>query len=281
RRRDPAPGGTPPILAPAERGTAAARTLSYAALADYRRCGYRFLAERVLRLGGDREEGGRERSPRPGGPRFGRAVHALLEWSARSSWRRPPAGLVAATMRREGLGRTAGEAASELVAGWLGSELLGGLREAGAAFRPEVRFRIGRGDSTVIRGTIDLLVSRPGEPPLFVDYKTDPIAGREAALPSAYELQRLLYASAIAEATGSEEVVAAYSFLRAPAEPVVATLGPEQIAAGRLEIEALIARIRAGDFAATADPGPTLCRDCPARARLCPHPPERTMETAR
>jgi len=284
RRPDGAGGGKPPMLAPAERGTAAARTLSYAALADYQRCGYRFLAERILRLGREDGAGGvadGDRSPRPGGLGFGRAVHALLEWSARSSWRPPPAENVAATLRREGFEHDAGDAASELVAGWLGSELLAGLCEAGAGFRPEVRFRIGLGGSTVIRGTIDLLVSRPGEPPLFVDYKTDPVAESGATLPAAYELQRLLYASAIAEATGSDEVTGVYSFLRAPAEPVVATLGPEAIAAGRLEIEALIARIRAGDFAPTADPGPSLCHDCPARARLCPHPPEQTMGSAR
>ena len=39
--------------------------------------------------------------------------------------------------------------------------------------------------------------------------------------------------------------------------------------------------IRAGDFSPTADPRPSLCHDCPARARLCPHPPELTMGAAR
>jgi hypothetical protein len=274
------------MLALAERGTAAARTLSYAALADYQRCGYRFLAERILRLGGDGDgiaagpDGGGAR--RSGGLGFGRAVHELLEWSARSSWRPPPAELVATTLHREGIDGEAGARAAELVAGWLGSELLAELRGGDATFRPEVRFRIGLGGSiaTVIRGTIDLLVSRPGEPPLFVDYKTDSIAAGGPVLPPAYQLQRLLYAAAIAEATGAERVASAYCFLQAPAEPVLATLGPDEIAGGRLEIEALIARIREGDFAPTPDPGPALCHDCPARARLCPHPPELTLGRA-
>jgi hypothetical protein len=189
---------------------------------------------------------------------------------------------VATTLHREGIDGEAGARAAELVAGWLDSEFLAELRGADATFRPEVRFRIGLGGSiaTVIRGTIDLLVSRPGEPPLFVDYKTDAISDSGPVLPPAYELQRLLYAAAIAEATGAERVASAYCFLQAPAEPVLATLGPDEIAGGRLEIEALIARIREGDFAPTPDPGPALCHDCPARARLCPHPPELTLGRA-
>jgi ATP-dependent exoDNAse (exonuclease V) beta subunit len=281
RRPEGARGGTPPMLALAERGTAAARTLSYAALADYQRCGYRFLAERILRLGegGGGASNGAAAPGRAGGLGFGRAVHTLLEWSARSAWRPPPDELVAATLRREGLDGDATATASDLVAGWLGSELLAELRAAGATFRPEVRFRIGLGEGTVIRGTIDLLASRPGEPPMFVDYKTDSVAD-DPALSPAYELQRLLYAAAIAEATGGTEVTSAYSFLQAPRQPVVTTLGAEEIAAGRLRIEELIAPIRAGEFAPTDDPGPALCHDCPARARLCPYPPQRTLGTA-
>ena len=136
-------GGSPPMLALAERGTAAARTLSYAALADYRRCGYRFLAERVLQIGREGEatvaspEG--PSPPRPGGMGFGRAVHELLEWSARSSWRSPPEAIVAATLRREGFEPGVDASAAELVDGWLGSDLLAGLRDAEATFRPEFR----------------------------------------------------------------------------------------------------------------------------------------------
>ena len=271
------------MLALAERGTAAARTLSYAALADYRRCGYRFLAERVLQIGREGEatvaspEG--PSPPRPGGMGFGRAVHELLEWSARSSWRSPPEAIVAATLRREGFEPGVDASAAELVDGWLGSDLLAGLRDEEATFRPEVPFRIQLGAGTVIRGTIDLLVIRPGKPPMFVDYKTDSISAAGPALPPTYELQRFLYAAAIAESTGSDRVASAYCFLQAPAEPVVETLGPEAIAGGRAAVEELVARIREGDFSPTAEPGPSLCHDCPARARLCPYPPELTLGT--
>jgi hypothetical protein len=32
----------------------------------------------------------------------------------------------------------------------------------------------------------------------------------------------------------------------------------------------LVARIRGGEFAPTAEPSPTICFGCPAAARLCP-----------
>ena len=91
RRVDvPTGGGTPPMLALAERGTAAARSLSYAALADYRRCGYRFLAERVLRLGRDGEatvagpEGPGAKLTGRSGVRFGRR-HGLRAGGSRAA----------------------------------------------------------------------------------------------------------------------------------------------------------------------------------------------------
>ncbi|MCB0876559.1 MAG: UvrD-helicase domain-containing protein [Solirubrobacterales bacterium] len=272
-------GGTPPLLALADRPAAAARTLSYAALADYERCGYRFLAERVLRLGagadigtGDRDGAG------PGGAGFGRAVHELLEWSARNSWRPPTASDAESALRIEGFGSAEAARAAELVAGWAGSPLLAELRADGAAFRPEVPFRIGLGDETVIRGTIDLIAERPGRPPLFVDYKTDRLErDAEPELTAAYEMQRLLYALAIAEATGAGEVESAYCFLQAVDRPIRGRHDGDAIAAGRIAIEERVSRIRAGDFSPTASPRASLCRDCPARARLCPYPTELTL----
>ncbi len=275
-------GGRPPMLALGERGTAAARNLSYAALADYERCGYRFLAERVLRLGGGAEPdaGNPEAAGRRSGIGFGRAVHELLEWSARNSWRQPGDEAIAAATRREGFGAAEAERAGELVAAWTGSSYLAGLRDAGAGFRPEVPFRIGLGEQTVIRGTIDLLVTRPGEPPLFVDYKTDRVEpGADPELPAAYAMQRLLYSAAIAAAGGAERVDSAYCFLQAADRPLLASHDAAAIAAGREQIGERIGRIRAGDFSPTAEPGPSLCHDCPARARLCPYPPEQTMGT--
>lgn len=278
-------GGTPPMLALAERGTAASRSLSYAALAGYRRCGYRFLAERVLQLGRDGQAtvaGPDGPAPsKPGGMGFGRAVHELLEWSARNGWDEPPSPLVEATMRREGFDKAAAGRASGLVAGWLGSEFATELRSGAATFRPEVPFRIRIDEITVIRGTIDLLVTGAGRPPTFVDYKTDSIPDDGVpVLPPAYEMQRVLYSAAIAEATRSSEVGSAYCFLQAPTAPILRTMDEAEIAAGMAGVGELVGRIREGDFEPTSDPGPSLCHDCPARARLCPYPPEVTLGKA-
>ncbi len=288
----PAGGGTPPMLALAERGTAAARSLSYAALADYRRCGYRFLAERVLQLGRDGEAtvagpegpgreltGGSGRSARSGGGMgFGRAVHELLEWSARNGWGAPPPSLIEATMRREGFGSEAAGRAGGLIDGWLRSGLASELEGDGAILRPEVPFRVQIDEGTVIRGTIDLLVTGAGRVPMFVDYKTDSVPDDGIpVLPAAYEMQRVLYASAISTATGSPEVVSAYCFLQAPDAPIVRTLERGEIESGMAGVGELVGRIREGDFEPTAEPGPSLCHDCPARARLCPYPPEVTL----
>ncbi len=307
---DPPPGGRPPMLALGERGGSAARSLSYAALAEYDRCGYRFLTERVLGLGGERdastpmqplegslEEWGSDEEPsRPeagadlesltasAGARrrsrlgFGRAVHALLERSARQDWRSPLREAVEITLAAEGADPGLAPKAEQLVGGWLDSPLLGELRSAGARFRPELPFRIALGAKTVIRGTIDLLAEVEGRPPLVIDYKTDaaaPAAGEPLA--DGYRLQRALYAHAVSEATGSDVIDSAYVFLAAPERPLTLELGAEQIGAGRARIEELIGRIRSQNFEVTAAPHASLCHDCPARRRLCPHPPELTL----
>ena len=184
-------------------------------------------------------------------------------------------------MRRQGFGSEAAGRAAGLVDGWLGSPLATELRAGAVTLRPEVPFRIQIDEDTVIRGTIDLLVTRAGRIPMFVDYKTDAIPDDGTpSLPAAYEMQRVLYASAIAAATGSSEVVGAYCFLQAPTEPIVQTLDREEIDRGMTGVIDLVGRIREGDFEPTPDPGHSLCHDCPARARLCPYPREVTLGTS-
>ena len=124
-----------------------------------------------------------------------------------------------------------------------------------------------------MRGSIDLLVTRPGEPPLVVDYKTnrlDKSSPAEAA--KEYETQRQLYALAAARGLGAERVRVAYAFLERPEEPVVTELGPEELAEAAATLEERIASIAAGSFEVTPNPTWPLCHDCPARSRLCPAP---------
>ena len=66
------------------------------------------------------------------------------------------------------------------------------------------------------------------------------------------------------------------AILRKPDRPFRDTYDAAGLAAARERIEALVERIREGDFAPTTAPHRDLCHDCPARRRLCPHPVEIT-----
>jgi hypothetical protein len=195
-----------------------------------------------------------------------------------SCWRAPTAEEAGSTLTAEGADPAEKERALTLVDAWLSAPLLAELRGAGARFRPELPFRVALGGDTVLRGTIDLLAEVSGEPPLVIDYKTDStVPAGEADLPPGYMIQRALYAHAVSEALGTDAVASAYVFLARPDAPVRGTLGATAIAAGRQRIEALTGRIRSREFPVTDHPHAALCHDCPARARLCPHPPELTL----
>jgi len=242
----------------------------------------------------------------------GAAVHSLLEWSQASGWQEPPRELAALHATAAGLDpdlpRTV-ESLLEPLRSWLDSDLLATRVAIGDSrsrpvstppgsrtVRAEVPFllRIGAGDeaaaageprrSSVLRGSIDLLVEEEGRPPLVLDYKTDRLGGSSPdERASHYATQRDVYALAVAEARHAPEVEVAYVFLERPREPVVRTLGAPEMEAGQRRLEATIERIGRGDF----PPAPperrdwSLCDGCPALGRLCsgptatPGPPER------
>jgi hypothetical protein len=144
----------------------------------------------------------------------------------------------------------------------------------GVRVRAEVPLLLGVGD-TVLRGSIDLLVEREGAPPLVVDYKTDRLGGADPAERAArYEVQRAIYALAVAEALDVAEVEVAYVFLERPDEPVVTTVGPAEMVAARTELEATIGQIGRGEFpvAPPEERSWDLCRGCPAVRKLCSGP---------
>ncbi len=89
-----------------------------------------------------------------------------------------------------------------------------------------------------------------------------------------YEIQRAIYALAVAESLGAEEVEVAYVFLERPDEPVVTCLGATEMEAGRERLAATIASIGRGEFPVAPEPTRTwpLCRGCPALGRLCSGP---------
>ncbi|MSO41901.1 MAG: hypothetical protein EXQ70_08450 [Solirubrobacterales bacterium] len=293
----PEPGLTPPLLDPPSATPASAGRLSYSALSDFSRCGYRFYVERVLgvrtrepgpaaaeltedRPGaadppsdelagpGDVAEPS-EATPAAAGRRFalGNAVHGLLEWSAANRWREPGEERLLSALSAEGLEPTDAqlERAGALVANWLGSELLGEL--GGAQLIPEAPFVLDLGGS-LVRGSIDLLVERPGGL-LVIDYKTDRLKGADPAdQMQRYEIQRKLYAVA-ASLRADGPVETAYCFLERADVVPRAQHGPVEITALREELVGLVAELGEGGFGVTPTPHRALCHDCPAAPRLC------------
>jgi ATP-dependent exoDNAse (exonuclease V) beta subunit len=268
------------------------RPLSYTALGAYEDCAYRFYMERVLDLGvsvrpGSRsaiqkanESGAAEAAvaARGSGAALGAIVHSLLEWSQANGWREPSEELARRHALAAGLDAAAPGAVEgilEPIRAWLGSELLRDrVLAPGASVRAETPLLLDV-SGAVLRGSIDLLVERDGEPPLVVDYKTDRLDGAAPAERAVrYATQRSIYALAVAEARGGAEVEVAYVFLERPEEPVIAKLGSAEMEGARGRLSETIQRIAGGQF----PPAPperrdrALCDGCPALGRLCSGP---------
>jgi ATP-dependent exoDNAse (exonuclease V) beta subunit len=293
-------GPKPPILGDAPSPVPLGH-LSYSALDAFKRCGYRFYVERVLGVRGGAvvtvatdsepeteadepadedvvdpsEDGPGARSP-SAAKALGNAVHAALEWSARSGWEAPPADRVQALLAREGVADAETLArAQALIDGWLGSHLRRSLE--GAPLRAEAPFVLPVAD-TVLRGNMDLLAG--GAEPVVVDYKTDRVGtDSPAVLGERYAAQRAVYALA---AAGREPgtIRAAHVFLERPDEPVVEVFDQRALEAARARLEGLITQIRAGTFEPAREPYAALCFGCPAAPRLCPRPAWRPRRDA-
>jgi len=259
--------------------------LSYSALSGYERCGYRFYVERMLGIAGPQEpaapqrpgEGDEEAAVPAARHRFGPgvAVHALLEWSARHGWRPPDDDRIAAALREEGLepGAELVRHSAALVSAWLDAPLRAELGDA--RISAEVPFVLPVGGS-LVRGSIDLLATWADRPALVVDYKSDRLEGADPATHAGrYAVQRDLYA--LAAAVRGAPVETAYVFLERPDEPIRTQFDAEALDAARERIEAVLARLAAGEFAVTEHPHRALCHDCPARERLCSHEPDAHM----
>jgi ATP-dependent helicase/nuclease subunit A len=294
-------GEGPPPLVERRPPVVPSRPLSYTAISAYKECGYRFYMERVLGLEpsertlsripsksafASADDGGATPSAREERSAQGAAVHALLEWSQANGWSEPPEELAQRHARAAGLDplSTDAEALIEPVRGWLGSPLLReriGLNSVGgnnaidaARVRAEVPILLGIG-GTVLRGSIDLLVEREDAPPLVVDYKTDHLGdSTPAERAENYGTQRAIYALAVAESLGVDEVEVAYVFLERPDDSIVTCLDKTAMAAERKRLGTTIAQIGNGDFPVAPEPTRTwsLCRGCPALGRLCSGP---------
>jgi hypothetical protein len=129
-----------------------------------------------------------------------------------------------------------------------------------------------------VNGVVDLHAPEDDGTLLVVDYKSNPLDGREPAeiATDEYSTQRLVYALAGLRA-GAERVEVVHCFLERPDEPATAVY--EAADAGRLEAEllALAAGVVEGRFEPAAEPHLELCATCPGRAALCSWPEERTL----
>ena len=191
-----------------------------------------------------REQAGEKRAEADGAAR-GIGVHALLEWSQANRWREPTAELVQRIARSGEIADSelSAEALLAPLQAWLGSSFFNERIRSAEKSRAEVPLLIEVAE-TVLRGSIDLLVEQDGKPPLIVDYKTDRVDGAAIdTLAARYEIQQAIYALAVAEARGVDEVELAYVFLERPEEPALSHWGAAQIAAARRLLEKEIDKI--------------------------------------
>jgi ATP-dependent helicase/nuclease subunit A len=273
-------------------------TLSYSALAQYRRCGYRFYAERVLGLpagaGGpewpvaeSREEVGSGEHDLPEGRRGpaserGLLLHALLEGLNFRVPLVPDVDAVRAAAQAAGLPAPDEAATADAIATverFLASSLRDRLAQVSEPRREE-RFAFALGGA-LVTGAIDVLARAPGGQALIVDYKSDRLGGTDPGrlVATMYGTQRLIYALAALH-TGASAVEVIYCFLEDPDHPVPVI----HQAAELPELEAELARraspVLRGEFAVTETPHRGLCAGCPAEGGLCSWPLQATRRVS-
>ncbi|HTU84741.1 MAG TPA: 3'-5' exonuclease, partial [Solirubrobacteraceae bacterium] len=279
----PEPPPAPPLPEPPP--SPALGALSYTSLAEYQRCGYRFYAERVLRLPALAGQGSGEAERATGLSAIDRGtlVHALLE---RLDFRRPVVATgetVTAAAARLGLTVTPGgpDAAQiiELVDRFAGGELCRRLGRA-IGVRREERFRFLLGNQ-MIGGAFDVIAREPGGRTLVVDYKTDRLDGADPQelADRAYGTQRLVYALAALRG-GAAEVEVVHTFLELPQQPAVASFKHEEAPALEAKLAELARGVLERRFAVTDAPRRGVCDGCPAEGGLCSWPLEMTRREA-
>ncbi len=257
--------------------------LSYSALGEYQRCGYRFYAERVLGLPAIPEEPGTGAALTGlSATERGIVLHALLE---RLDFRRPTAP-PASAFTVAGLKPTEPEMKElgELVAGFVQSPLAARLARATEVRREErFAYRLLEPDGPLIVGALDVLAREPGGRMLVVDYKSDRLQGQEPAevVAEQYATQRLVYALAVLLAGGTATAVEiAHVFLDVPHLPVSAVFEAADVAALGAELGAVAGGVLDRRFVVSETPQRALCHGCPAEGGLCSWPLAMTRREA-
>ena len=273
-----------PIDATHVRGASVPRqppeTLSYTALSQLQRCGYRYYLERVLGMPERRDAAHPSGEAALGARARGILAHRLLE---HVDFRRPQATSdqdVARAARELSLRADARERAeiAALVSALSGAGPDGeagagspGARVAAAiSVHREHPFAFSLGpDQPLLSGVIDLLAHEAGGGALVLDYKTDALSEGddvEALVARDYAVQRLLYALAVLRA-GASRVEIVHWYLHRPRDWVSASYDNAQ----RPELEELLRACIAAAwrFEVSAHPRRALCESCPGRGTLC------------
>jgi ATP-dependent helicase/nuclease subunit A len=260
--------------APAARDQPLASTLSYTALSELERCGYRYYLERVLGLP--------EQFAAPAGPSArpgleararGTLVHRLME---SLDFARPGATSperVAAVARE--LGMRVGSHERAEIAGLIaaaGAAPPAARVAAASSVRREHPFAFSTGaDAPLITGVIDLLAQESDGGYLVLDFKSDRVGADTdlaALVEEHYAVQRELYALAVLRA-GAPSVEVVHWFLERPREWVAVRYGSGERDALQARLAARITRACSQPLRVSPRPHAGLCRTCPGRAGLC------------
>jgi ATP-dependent helicase/nuclease subunit A len=278
----PAGSGRAHSAQQAPKRTPSISTLSYTALTELERCGYRYYLERILALPEERSV-----VPAPGTSpgRQGRArgilVHSLLESLDFARPRLPSSEEVGTLARELGVGLGLGESAEIVVL--LRAALSSGLAERLATAREVSRehpfaFSLGA-DEPLVTGVVDLLAREADGGSVVLDYKSDRLAletDLEEVVEREYGVQRLIYALAVLR-EGAPSVEVIHWFLERPAVWVSTRYAAAEREELELELLQRVSRARERGFAVARDPHRGLCLTCPGRASLCSWSEEVTM----
>ena len=253
--------------------------LSYSALDQLERCGYRFYLERVLGLGEEpplHADGGGERLQARA---RGTLVHRLLESIDFARPVAPAPRRIAALARELGMRPSRGEC--ERISALAGAMLLDDtpactslrsrLADATQTRREQaIAFALEPG-GPLLTGVIDLLAHEHGGRALVIDYKTDRLAEGEDLrehVERRYALQRHIYALALLSG-GAPAVEVVHWFWHRPGQPVGARFGAGDRKPLERGLKQLLQAARERRFAVSSMPHRGLCETCPGRRGLC------------
>jgi ATP-dependent helicase/nuclease subunit A len=259
--------------------------LSYTALNELERCGYRHYLERVLGL--TPVPAGATSAPRAPGPATGRAramgdlTHSLMERLDFSGVRQTSRADVmrAAAQSAQRIDSAACEEIVAMLHGLARTPLAARLARA-RSLRTEQPFSFAMIDGeTTITGVFDAIAHEQDGSCLVIDYKTSAVSDREdleALVRRDYELQRLIYALA-ALRDGADTVEVAHWYLHRPEQPAVARFAASELGDLEARLHSRVAAARARGFAVSDMPHIRLCGTCPGRGGLCSWPAEVAM----